>query len=89
MNNETFLEEKGILERKIAHLCNEFVQGRDIHIENIYVNYGTCNKGHFPNWAINIDINTNSILEVPCGTLCKAECNNFYRNLFSDKVGDE
>ena len=89
MNDKEFLEEKAILEDKIAHLCNEFVQCRNIHIEHIYVNYGACNKGYFPHWVINIDVHTTSTLVLPCGNLSNDECDSFYHNLFGSKIKED
>lgn len=87
MTNETILEEKYELEQKIAHLCNEFVEGRNIHIEHIYVNYGSCNKGWFPDWIINIDIVINSIMEIPCGD-SPSDSERLY-HLFGSAVEEE
>ena len=85
--DEELLEEKAELEDKIAHLLNEFVQCRNIHIEHLSVNYGQCNKDWFPDFVINIDVVTSSILEIPCGVHCKEEMEE-YLNFFRDKVSD-
>jgi hypothetical protein len=73
MNEKIFLEEKEISEQKIAHLCNEFVQCRNMNIKHIDVNYGNCKKGRFPDWIINIDVVTEFILDMPCGGECDDE----------------
>ena len=86
--DEERLEEKAVLESKIAHLLNDYVQCRNIHIEHIYVNYGACNKGWFPDFVINIDIVTNSILEIPCGARSQEELEEhllFFRDKASGK----
>lgn len=70
ISEEERAEEKRQLESKISNLCNDFVSCRNIHIRDIAVNYGQSTKGWFPHNAINVDVITYSVLEIPCGD-CK------------------
>jgi hypothetical protein len=65
MSKETILEEKDILERKIADLCNNFISCRNIHIRNIRVNYGPHSKEWFPDNIISVNVNVDSKQVIP------------------------
>ena len=86
MSEESISEEKEILERKIADLCNDFVQCRNIHIKYIDVNYGSCKKGWFPNNVISVEAITYSVLEIPYGEGCSDDA---IRHILKSEVEEQ